>query len=73
MKFATPIIAKGKVYFGTESELDVFGLLSTSARAKGTQPPRKVGRTAEPSSQKPGMQSGEHNPATEQLPTFATR
>jgi hypothetical protein len=29
--FATPTVANGKVYFGTASELDVFGLLAQKA------------------------------------------
>ena len=44
IKFATPIVANGKVYFGTATELDVFGLLSPKASAAQTR--RTVARTA---------------------------
>jgi hypothetical protein len=44
IKFATPIVANGKVYFGTATELDVFGLLSPKASAAETR--RTVARTA---------------------------
>ncbi len=34
VKFITPTIAHGRVYFGTEHSLDVYGLLSPAARGK---------------------------------------
>jgi hypothetical protein len=39
VKFATPIIANGKVYVGTQSTLSVFGLLGTSPTATPTFAP----------------------------------
>jgi len=34
IKFATPVVANGKVYFGTATELDVFGLLPDPAKRR---------------------------------------
>jgi len=72
IKFATPTIANGKVYFGTATELDVFGLLPNSAQAKHLQPAREAVRVAAPSSpQEPGTQSGEGHAAAELAQTSA--
>ncbi len=38
IKFATPVVANGKVYFGTATELEVFGLLKKSVTRKVSSP-----------------------------------
>lgn len=74
IKFATPIIANAKVYFGTASELDVFGLLSNSVQAKRPLHPRKVvGVAVLPTRQEQGAQLGERSAAIALTQTSATR